>query len=1490
MNWSIGIYRKEDKSDRKKIKGGNLMRKKGKRRLTKVASIVMCALLLAPSVMASQTFAQAKEPSTSYLGNNNDVASSKISKSLQDKFADEKMVTFLVKFKEQVDSNKIANEAAKKASIQKSTVAKTKSIKRNAIVSELRTTAIETQGDVKTYLQKEEASGNAKDIKSFFIVNGMAVTATKDVMEKIASFPEVEKVLPNETRTLHVPVTEKSSVAVESKATPQNIEWNIDRVGAPQVWEMGIDGAGTVVASIDTGVQWNHPALMEQYRGYVPANPSNPNHQFSWFDATAGQSTPYDDIGHGTHVTGTMVGAEPNGANQIGVAPGAKWIAVKAFTDAGGSDIDLLEAGEWIIAPGGNPDMAPDVVNNSWGGGPGLDEWYRPMVQNWRAADIFPEFSAGNTTLFNPGGPGSIATPANYPESFATGATDINDRLAGFSLQGPSPYEGDIKPDISAPGVNIRSSVPGSGYEGGWNGTSMAGPHISAIVALLKQANASLTIEQIEEIITSTATPLTDGTFPESPNFGYGYGLANAYLAVSSVASGLGKIKGQVAKDGMDEEAPTFEHAAPSETYAGMDLPLSISVQDNISITSVVLQYENQDGEWVNVTATQTSGTYNEGTFEAVIPGEDIAEPSVSYRWQVVDFGQNDVTTDEYEVTVQPGISVGYFQDFESTPVGWFSYGAEDTWQWGAPTSGPNSAHSGEKVYATNLAGQYSSRANMTLVMPPIDLPEGPAYLQYMNWFNLERNWDYGHVFVSTDMENWTQLLRITDTSSGWQSAEIDLSEYAGQRVYIGFNVTTDGSVTRDGWYIDDVRLSNEQQPGQSNAQLGVQPTKGDSADRGDSSVSLKEGEKVDPAKIQPKGSHIDFKEVDVNETSPQALPLHAQVSVLESGRSVSTNPATGAYELIHGTGDFTVVAESYGYHAAQQTVTVEADGEAVANFVLEEKAQGTVSGTITNAATGEPVSGATLLLVEDANVSPVETDENGQYSLTAYEGTYTVRVMAPSYYSESFEVVLEGNGEVAQNVELRPFIGYPGEIGYDDGTAENARAFYDAGNGWAVKMSLNEGQNAALVTGGQFRFWDTTWPTPGGTDFKVEVWNATGIDGAPGKKLAGPIDATALRTGEWTNVDLAAEGIIVEGDFYMVYIQADPNPNAPGLGTDEDGEYSGRSWQFVGGAWSLAPEAEGNYMIRATVNYEVTAPTITSPITGAYTNESTVTVEGKAAPTTTVHIFNNGEEVATTDTTDAGTFSVDVELQDGENSLTAKASTDTGITDASEPVVVVLDQTSPELAITSPEDGAKTNKETVTVTGTVQDENIESVTVNGENATITEGSFSKRILIENGENNIEVVATDKAGNTTTNQVTVTAKFGEITIADLKPTEDVHLKSGESVKIEFTTEPGLNATYAIRLPLTNAKADLSNATELPIQEVSPGVYEGYWTAVSSVVAEGAEIEVIVRDEFGNEARQVATGKLFINVQEDDGKPGKGKPKKPGKPDKPGKNK
>src|SRR5699024_10391717 len=320
-------------------------------------------------------------------------------------------------------------------------------------------------------------------------------------------------------------------------------------------WDMGYDGTGTVIASIDTGVQWDHPALKEKYRGY-DSESDEVDHSFSWYDATAGESEPYDDQGHGTHTIGTMVGGESDGSNQVGVAPGAKFISVKACTEAGGSDADLLDAAEWIMAPtdeDGNEraDLAPDVVNNSWGGGPGLDEWYRDVVKEWRNAEIFPEFSAGNVDLFNPGGPESIAAPANYPESFATGATDKDDDLADFSLQGPSPYD-EVKPDISAPGVSIRSAMPGDEY-GLNDGTSMAGPAVSGVAALLRQVNSNISVEAMEEVLTSTSTPLTDDEFPDSPNNGYGAGLVDAQNAISSLEDGLGTLEGNVSGEGSED-------------------------------------------------------------------------------------------------------------------------------------------------------------------------------------------------------------------------------------------------------------------------------------------------------------------------------------------------------------------------------------------------------------------------------------------------------------------------------------------------------------------------------------------------------------------------------------------------------------------------------------------------------------------------------------------------------------------------------------------------------------------------------------------------------------------------------------------------------------------------------------------------------------------------------------------------------------------------
>ena len=264
----------------------------------------------------------------------------------------------------------------------------------------------------------------------------------------------------------------------------------------------------------------------------------------------------------------------------------------------------------------------------------------------------------------------------------------------------------------------------------------MAGPHVSGVVALLKQVNAGLTVDEIEEILANTATPLTDSTYPQSPNNGYGVGLVNAFDAVSSIANGLGKIKGTVTEEGTDTEGPSIESEPVTSSYKGMDLAVQATVSDNISITEVTIAYKKADGSWGEFNADRISGDYKSGQYEAVIPGSELTGDTTEYRFTATDFGGNTAESDTYAVELLNGISVGYETDFEQNPTGWTTYGTKNSWQWGIPASGPEAAASGEKVYATNLAGNYDNSANMSLQMPPVDLPEGESFLQFKHWYN----------------------------------------------------------------------------------------------------------------------------------------------------------------------------------------------------------------------------------------------------------------------------------------------------------------------------------------------------------------------------------------------------------------------------------------------------------------------------------------------------------------------------------------------------------------------------------------------------------------------------------------------------------------------------------------------------------------------------------------------------------------------------------
>lgn len=381
----------------------------------------------------------------------------------------------------------------------------------------------------------------------YWIANAIRVTGDKKLMLDLAARSDVERIVGDRTYHVVEPVAQKPAAGVTG------VEWNIDRINAPQVWSTyGDRGEGIVVGTIDTGAQWDHPAIARQYRGAEGLHVAD--HQYSWFDPShvCGNPSvvPCDNVGHGTHVLGTILGDDGQG-NQIGVAPGAKWIAAKGCETDSCSTGALLASAQWMVAPtdfnGQNPrpDLAPNVINNSWGGG-GNDPFYQAMVDAWIAAGIFPVFAAGNAGPFC----STTGSPGDYPNTYAVGAFDRNNAIASFSSRGPSAFGGVVKPDVSAPGVNIRSSVPGGGYAS-LDGTSMATPHVTGTVALIWSASQAVrgNVAVTRDLLNSTAIATSDlscgGTAAD--NNVWGHGRLDAFAAVTQAPRGpVGTLTGTV--------------------------------------------------------------------------------------------------------------------------------------------------------------------------------------------------------------------------------------------------------------------------------------------------------------------------------------------------------------------------------------------------------------------------------------------------------------------------------------------------------------------------------------------------------------------------------------------------------------------------------------------------------------------------------------------------------------------------------------------------------------------------------------------------------------------------------------------------------------------------------------------------------------------------------------------------------------------------------
>ncbi len=391
-------------------------------------------------------------------------------------------------------------------------------------VARLKTSHLIAQKQILSELRDLKKRGKVSRIKTHWLINVIEAEITKDQLEILSNNSAIEKIILPHKATFIEP-TKSYSASTQDVGVGDNIKY----MNADGAWQMGYTGNGRVVCNFDTGVEGTHPALFSNWKGHDGDSAA------AWFDGRYGEPFPHSfssddgtnpgtfDVNHGSHTMGTMVGHDDVLGDTIGVAPGAKWISAGVLDIQGTS---LIDAFEWAANPDGDLNSVgdiPDVINHSWGV-PEVecaDIFYR-LSDNLEALGIVNIFAAGNE-----GGIASIRNPANRAldsiDCFAIGSISITvvdtPKVENSSSRGPSDCNGAFKPNVVAPGSIIRSALIDGNY-GIKGGTSMAAPHVSGMVPLLREKNPNATVDEIKTAILVSARDF--GNVLPDNNFGWG--------------------------------------------------------------------------------------------------------------------------------------------------------------------------------------------------------------------------------------------------------------------------------------------------------------------------------------------------------------------------------------------------------------------------------------------------------------------------------------------------------------------------------------------------------------------------------------------------------------------------------------------------------------------------------------------------------------------------------------------------------------------------------------------------------------------------------------------------------------------------------------------------------------------------------------------------------------------------------------------------------
>jgi bacillopeptidase F len=696
----------------------------------------------------------------------------------------DKVISTLVYLADRVDLAATTHQLA----VQRAT----RKTRHETVVRALQNKAAATQGNLTAHLNALLAQGRIQRFDAFWIGNIIRVDAVASEIRLISQRPDVDRVYINYEIETIAPVDAPPPPGGVALA----VEPGVAAVRAPEVWDMGITGAGVLVATLDTGVEGSHPALASRWRGNDPAYAGHP--EWAWFDPVTSTTFPTAFGDHGTHTMGTVCGGPPG--DEIGVAPGAEWIhaAVIDRVSIAQTVADSLLAFEWMIDPDGDPGTdfdVPDVCSNSWGlvtshGYDPCDETFWAHLDACEAAGIVILFSAGNEGFSGLRRPADRAT--DDFRTCAVAAVDGNVPswpIASFSSRGPTnctPLGNPaIKPDIAAPGVSVRSALSGGNY-GNLSGTSMASPHVNGVVALMREANPCLTVEQIKQIIYDTAFDLG----PPGEDNDYGWGMIDAFEAVQQALSSV-----NLTFSYPDGRPDVFD------PLGGTTIRVIVSGSAVNPVPGTGTFFYSTGGPFTSAAMNQTAP--NE--YEAVFPSFDCLADISYYFSADADSGDTvnspfSAPAATYSAAVYSGIAIDFQDDFE-TDQGWTVQDdpglLTGAWQRGMPVGGGDrgdpaaDADGSGQCYITGLADGDNDIDDgaTTLTSPLMDGSDPEMSIAYWRWysntFGADPENDIFVVDVSDDGgANWVNLETVgpsgSEVSGGWFRKEFLIADIPG--------------------------------------------------------------------------------------------------------------------------------------------------------------------------------------------------------------------------------------------------------------------------------------------------------------------------------------------------------------------------------------------------------------------------------------------------------------------------------------------------------------------------------------------------------------------------------------------------------------------------------------------------------------------------------------------------------------------------------------